>query len=600
MSDGNGADDQLGTPQSQDQSQETGRPAERPAKAENGQQGGSSMLSVHLFHRIRGLREEGKSKSAIARELGIDRKTVRKYMETNSPPRYQARDASTKPDPFAPFADQAMKWLEHNPRLTAREVFEYLREEGYRGSERTVNRRLARVRGERPKERYFEQEYLPGKQSQFDFKESVELPFVDGPKVTHLHFGTLPFSDFFFVRGYPFKTYECFADGFHSFFERIGGMTPEFRMDNLSPCVKKVLKAGDRIYTAAFERAIRHYDFKVLPCTPRKGNEKGDVERDIRSFAQRIKNRIQHEGVTFRDWNHLNQWLAHYCETWLQDEDRAGVREKLKLEQAQLLPLPRRDEDVLCRVESAPSTAFGTVRINGSTYSVPDEAISIGCRTVMGPFEVKVFRADASRKCIATHPALADGESSILLSHVLPSLIRKPQAMVRWAHKEILFPKAEPAFRRYYARLRRTIGLNAEREFLRAINLVHYVALSEIGAAMALILETRAEGEELFEALRELLLGARRPEASVIEISSRFGQRPLEPKLSEYDELIPKSNVTNPGLKGGPPDDDDNDNNSDGDDGKPDDENPRPRTDARPPDQSVEEASSSRSLKAVR
>ena len=264
------------------------------------------MVSPYMFHEIRKLKAQGLSKAAIARKLGIDPKTVAKYIKSNAPPRYTPRGPSLLPDAFKPFEQKVEQWLQRTPGLTDCEIFELLVPEGYLGSERTVNRRMKRIRALKPKERFFEQSYEPGEQAQFDFKEKVELPFVDGPRIAHLHFGTLPYSDTSHVQAYPFKNYECYMDGIHSFFEKIGGMTDKIRFDNLSPCVKKVLEGSNRLYTDAFKRAIVYYDFKCLPCAPGKGNEKGDVERDIRSFASRIKNRISHECLVFRDWEHLN------------------------------------------------------------------------------------------------------------------------------------------------------------------------------------------------------------------------------------------------------------------------------------------------------
>jgi hypothetical protein len=53
---------------------------------------------------------------------------------------------------------------------------------------------------------------------------------------------------------------------------------------------------------------------------------------------------------------------------------------------------------------------------------------------------------------------------------------------------------------------------------------------------MELILDSTSEN--FFEDLRELLLVERRP--SVIDITSRFNQSPLQPELSFYDSLIPQ------------------------------------------------------------
>ena len=499
-------------------------------KRDNRAKGGSVMLSDHLFKAIRRLRDEGKGPVSIARELGIDRKTASKYLHLNSPPRYKAREGSTRTDPFIPFEQTVREFIENHPLLSSTEIFEAIVEQGYSGSERTVDRRVAKILGEKPKERFFEQEYEPGEQSQFDFKESVEIPFIDGNRVVHLHFSTLPYSDIFFIHGYPFKTYECFIDGKHHFFEKIGGLTDHVRIDNLSPAVRKVLEGDRRLYTKAYQRAIDYYGFKVLPCRPGKGNEKGDVERDIRTHARRIKNKIKLQNIKFIDWKHLNQWLYEYALSRFTEEQK----QRLKIEQAKLKPLPDRDTEVMCRIGEGSVTLHGTVRINKSVYSVPDTAIGVACRTVMGPYETKIYRADSSHALIATHPTKAEGKSSILLEHILPSLLRKPHALIRWAHRDLLFPN--PICRQFYSKLKEGDPSIAEREFLRCINLVQHVPLSEITTGMALILETSSS--TLFEDLKSLLLSERRS-AEVINISHFLGQRPLKPELSQYDALIP-------------------------------------------------------------
>ena len=151
------------------------------------------MLSIHMFQRIRTLHAQGKTPAEIARRLGIDPKTVGKYLATNTPPRYPAhRKGRTRIDPLGPELGQKVRhWLSRTPDFSAREIFDLLVAEGYRGSERTVDRRVVQIRGEKPRERFFEQEYQPGEQSQYDFKECVELPFVDGLRTCHLHVGTL-------------------------------------------------------------------------------------------------------------------------------------------------------------------------------------------------------------------------------------------------------------------------------------------------------------------------------------------------------------------------------------------------------------------------
>jgi len=486
-----------------------------------------------MFQKIRELNNKGLNKSQIARELKIDRKTVRRYLQSNAPPQYKKRVVSTRVDPFSNYESKAKEVLTNIEGVTPREIYEWLKDEGYQGSERTVDRRISKIKIDTIKpERFFEQTYSQGEQSQFDFKEEVELPFIDGIRLVQLHFGTLPFSDTCRIRGYPRLTYECFMDGIHHFFKVTGGQTSNIRIDNLSPCVAKVLKGGKRKWTQAFEQAITYYGFGVLPCSPGKGNEKGDVERDIRTYAARIRKLVLHKGIIFKDWEELNTWLLEYMEN-RQSEDS---KKRLCEEKEDLKPLPHYDQNIVCRVHVMPASSFGTVHIRESNYSVPDEMIDQGVRVVVGPYDVRIYRTD-NKECVCVHPVMGDGENSILLKHVLPSLIRKPHAMIRWHHKEILFP--EPCFDKFYQVLRKIDEMGAEREFLRTINLVHYTSLSEIAVAIKLVLETKSIN--LFEDIRDLLLGERRPE-NVVDITIKMNQEKLKPKLSEYDNFIPKNN----------------------------------------------------------
>ena len=483
------------------------------------------MVSVYMFEKIRLLKSQGKSKSAIARELGLDWKTVDKYLKSNTPPCYKAREKSTREDPLKDFEARALLLFDTMPDLSVREIYEYVWADGYRGSERTLHRRLEKVKGEKPKERFFQQEYLPGEQSQFDFKEKLLLPFFEGEILTYLHFGTLPHSGTVRVRAYPSTNFECYMDGIHHFFEGLGGMTQNIRIDNLSACVAKVLKSDERIWTLAFKRSIQYYGFKVLPCNPGKGNEKGDVERDIRTLARRIKNQIQIQNMKFKNWDHLNEWLRDFCLEFQSEESiKLMVEEKKHLQ-----ILAGKDEEVLSRCELVTASPHGTVRIMKSVYSVPDKIIGEQVRVVPGPYVVQIYRG---KDLIATHPRKTEMENSILLEHILPSLVRKPRAMIRWAHRNILFPNH--VFLSFYEKLKSLDDSSCEREFLKCINLVHYCSLFDIQAGMELIMEHFSEN--YFEKLRELLLDGRRPNNVIL-----LRQKPLIPELSQYDLFIPST-----------------------------------------------------------
>lgn len=484
------------------------------------------MVSPYMFQRVRELVGAGKSNSEISRELAINRKTVAKYRASNSPPEYKRRSLSTKVDPFEAYRHEVSRLQNLCPGLTGSEIFERLVQLGYRGSERTVHRKLQAIGAKKPKERFFQQVYEAGEQSQFDFKERIQIPFVGGTKICHLHFGTLPHSGIFWIKAFPNRTYESFMDGCHTFFERIGGMTEKIRFDNLAPVVKKVLAGDRRIYTLAFQRALNHYGFKPLPCRPGKGSDKGDVEREIRTNASRIENLVKVEGHIFSDYDALNLWLKGYCEARHSDQ----AISKFRAEQVTLKPLPRRDDDVISHVAFGTVTPWGSLRIDRlkASYSVPDEAIGAQCRLVVSAFDVRIFRADHDGDLITTHDRLEEGQSSIKLEHVIRSLVRKPGAMVRWAHKDTLFPNK--SFRDFYSYLK-GIAEFPEREFLKSVNLIQYATLSEIGVAMDLVMESGTT--DPFEEVKKLVVNnGHNPSTAIAD------QRPLAPDLKQYDQLI--------------------------------------------------------------
>ncbi|CDZ30887.1 Hypothetical protein NGAL_HAMBI1146_54870 [Neorhizobium galegae bv. officinalis] len=91
------------------------------------------------------LHRQGLTVSAISRETGIDRKTVRKYIERGlEAPAYGPRmPRATVIDPFAPYLRERVKSY---PGLTGSRLFRELRERGYTGSYTAVTDFLRDVR----------------------------------------------------------------------------------------------------------------------------------------------------------------------------------------------------------------------------------------------------------------------------------------------------------------------------------------------------------------------------------------------------------------------------------------------------------------------
>jgi hypothetical protein len=160
------------------------------------------------------------------------------------------------------------------------------------------------------------------------------------------------------------------------------------------------------------------------------------------------------------------------------------------------------------------------------------------CKIVLSPFDISIYRSTHRHEFVCKHDRKVDGKHSIALEHTLPSLIRKPGAMIRWAHRSILFPF--PSFEKYYKFLKNKNGVNAEKELLKSVNLVQHATLKEISLAMELVMEGACEVP--FVELKKLLLcDGHHP----LDTVHHLNQEPLKPRLSEYDFLIPNLQENN-------------------------------------------------------
>ena len=101
------------------------------------------MLNLEDFMNIRDLKQQGWSVSAIADELHLDRKTVRKHLLDAPQPYKRENPAPCKIDPYRPFLRERWEKGVHN----ARKLLDEIRLRGYDGGYSQL--KLAVTRGGR-------------------------------------------------------------------------------------------------------------------------------------------------------------------------------------------------------------------------------------------------------------------------------------------------------------------------------------------------------------------------------------------------------------------------------------------------------------------
>jgi transposase len=125
------------------------------------------------------LHRQGLTVSAIARQVGIDRKTARKYIERGlEPPAYGPR--KPRPRRLEPFEAYLRERVVAYPGLTGTRLLREIRERGYRGGYTAVSDFLREVRPAAVSPFEIRFETPPGEQAQVDFAQ-FQLVFTDEP-----------------------------------------------------------------------------------------------------------------------------------------------------------------------------------------------------------------------------------------------------------------------------------------------------------------------------------------------------------------------------------------------------------------------------------
>ena len=130
------------------------------------------------------LHGQGVSISAIARQLGIDRKTVRAYIAKRlEPPAYKKRSPS--PSIVAAYEPYLRERLAAYPALTGRRLWRELKDRGFTGCYSVVRDRLRELRPQRRNGFEVRFETPAGEQAQVDFAR-FDVEFLDEPGVKRI------------------------------------------------------------------------------------------------------------------------------------------------------------------------------------------------------------------------------------------------------------------------------------------------------------------------------------------------------------------------------------------------------------------------------
>jgi transposase len=348
-----------------------GRQARRIADGPPGGGREGAVIKLGELVMILDLHRQGLSVSAIARQIGIDRKTVRAYIAKGlEPPAYKKR--LSKQGMVSPFESYLRDRLTAFPGLTARRLFREIKERGFTGGYSVVRDRVRDLRPAGGAGYEVRFETPPGQQAQVDFAR-FEVEFTDEPSVRRivwLFSMVLGYSRLIWARFVVHQDLQSVLRCHIAALEAIGGAPRTILYDRMKTAVIGEDGDGLVVYNRALVDLARHYGFQPRACRPYRAKTKGKVERPFRYIREDF-----FLGGAFRNLEDLNDQIRHWLDTVANPRVHATtqrvVNEAFAEEKVSLEPLPRSPYRSVLRLERRASHE-GMVSVGGNLYSVPD------------------------------------------------------------------------------------------------------------------------------------------------------------------------------------------------------------------------------------
>lgn len=262
------------------------------------------MLRSGTVNTIREMVIQGKPVRAIARELGLARNTVRKYVRGTP----EAAPRLVRGSKVDAYQEQIRRWIADDHLLNCETMYRRLQAQGYTGRISILKDFVRPLRppaaaARRPVLRY---ETKPGEQLQFDWGEFVYEQ--DGQ--THKLFGftaVLSYSRMRFVTFVKRTDAPTLIRCLIAAFEAFGGLPRAVLTDRMKTVLLD-MESGQPHWHPRFQELVSALGISPRVCRSYTPQTKGKVERSVGV--------VKHDfwpGVCFTDLDDLNRQAAAWC-----------------------------------------------------------------------------------------------------------------------------------------------------------------------------------------------------------------------------------------------------------------------------------------------
>jgi transposase len=337
-----------------------------------------------------------RSVRSIAREMGVDRKTVRKLIDR--------RKVETKAKVGArgsmldPYKESICEFLRKDQKITGTSILNYLRTQGYVGGFSILKNFVRAERGRlvRPREAFLRLEFGPGEVAQVDWGEFGDV-FGDGVKI-HCFAMVMAYSRMIYVEFTRSEKFEEFIRCHEHAFKFFDGVPKECWYDNLTSAVSDRISGLIR-FNARFMAYMSHHGVRPHACNVASGNEKGRVEDLIKYIRMNFWS-----GRSFTDFDDLTKQFIVWRDQTANNREHRTTRRVVRLlfESTDKPGLMLRNQVPYDTDEifSRNVTSDFHLQYETNRYSVPWTLVGLTITVRVNSYELKVYY---NEKFICSH-----------------------------------------------------------------------------------------------------------------------------------------------------------------------------------------------------
>lgn len=353
------------------------------------------MIDFELFSKIKNFQEQrGLKPHQIARELGLDPRTVEKWLAEK---RFRPRQpCSQRKSLLDPFKDSIVRMLETHP-YSAAQILQRIREDGFTGAYTIVKDYVRKVRPKRPAA-FLKLTFAPGECAQVDWGSYGSIRVGETSRRLSFFVMVLCYSRMIYVELALAQTMEHWLSCHQNAFTALGCVPKRIMVDNLKSAVLKRIVGEAPIFNPTYLDFAGHFGFAISACGVGKGNEKGRVENGVGYVKKNLLS-----GFELPSFDALNPAARLWCETVanvrIHGETKKKPIEMFEEEKFSLLPLPPHPYDVGTLHRMRASSQF-RISLESNRYSVPAEYAGVSLTVKSYPERLCIYHES---KLIARH-----------------------------------------------------------------------------------------------------------------------------------------------------------------------------------------------------